>query len=203
MTTLHTHNQRAKRAQRRSRASQLKPVTAPTRILFNSQDSELFMGKEFSLGDVLSITTGRLLSERHIDGVYDILNWMTGDDLFTHQLPRAGRACEPWLIEQYPTLDPKQNPKLQAMLEKLTLMLETESGAAEVNLLIRGWLGSIGSNFWGLSSDDKLTVYPLAAKWGEWYESKDPMEEAIEIMGADRVIGIRTPEPDEITQSSI
>lgn len=203
MTTLHTHNQRAKRIQRRLPVKSLPPIATPARTLFNSQNDELFMGKEFSLGDVLSITTGRLLSERHIDGVYDILNWMTGDDLFTHQLPRAGKSCEPWLIEQYPQLDPKQNPKLQTMLEKLTMMLETESGKAEVNLLIRGWLGSVGSNFWGLSSDDKLTVYPLAAKWGEWYESKDPMEEAIEMMGADRVIGIHAPDSDGITQTSI
>jgi hypothetical protein len=182
MTTLHTHNQRAKRAARREVKS-LKPITTPARSLFNSQDEGLFLGKEFSLGDVLSITTGRLLSERHMDGVYDILNWMTGDNLYTHQLPRDGKACEPWLIEQYPQLDPKQNPKLQTMLEKLTAMLETEPGKQECNMLIRGWLCRVGSNFWGLSSDDKLTVYPL--------------------VGKDKVLSIELPSSDEITQVSI
>jgi hypothetical protein len=60
--------------------------------------------KVFHLGDILSITTGRLVSPRHIDGVYDILNFMTGDNLFTHQLPRAGRECEGPLLAQHPDL---------------------------------------------------------------------------------------------------
>lgn len=60
--------------------------------------------KSFHLGDILSITTERLVSPRHIDGVYDILNWMTGDNLFTHQLPRASRECQGPLLAQHPDL---------------------------------------------------------------------------------------------------
>ena len=45
--------------------------------------------REFPLGVVLSITTGKLLCP--IGDVYDILNFLTGDNLFTHQLPRAMR----------------------------------------------------------------------------------------------------------------
>lgn len=60
--------------------------------------------KKFHLGDVLSITTGRLVSPRYMDGVYDILNFMTGESLFTHQLLRAGDICKPVLFEQYPQL---------------------------------------------------------------------------------------------------
>ena len=60
--------------------------------------------KKFHLGDVLSITTGRLVSQRHIDGVYDILNFMTSESLFTHQLPIVGDICKPALFEQHPQL---------------------------------------------------------------------------------------------------
>lgn len=60
--------------------------------------------KTFHIGDILSITTGRLVSPRHIDGVYDILDWMTNDQLFTHQLPRASREAEPHLKEWFPDL---------------------------------------------------------------------------------------------------
>jgi len=60
--------------------------------------------REFHIGDILSVTTGRLVSPRHIDGVYDILNFMTGDSLFTHQLPRACDECAPRLLEQHPQL---------------------------------------------------------------------------------------------------
>ncbi len=61
--------------------------------------------REFHLGDILSITTGHLVSPRHIDGVYDILNFMTRDNLFTHQLPRACDECKPYLLRQYPQLE--------------------------------------------------------------------------------------------------
>jgi hypothetical protein len=60
--------------------------------------------KEFHLGDILSITTERLVSPRHIGGVYDILNWLTGENLFTHQLPRASRECAGPLLAQHPDL---------------------------------------------------------------------------------------------------
>jgi len=45
--------------------------------------------KDFHISDILSITDGRLVSTRHMDGIYEILNFMTGDNLFTHQLPRS------------------------------------------------------------------------------------------------------------------
>lgn len=60
--------------------------------------------KTFHIGDILSVTAGALVSPRHMDGVYDILNWMTGDELFTHQLPRALNECEPHLKAQHPDL---------------------------------------------------------------------------------------------------
>ena len=58
----------------------------------------------FDLGDILSVTTGRLVSPRHIDGIYDILGYMTGESLFTHQLPRASDECRPFLLAQHPAL---------------------------------------------------------------------------------------------------
>lgn len=56
----------------------------------------------FTLGEVLSITTGTLLCP--IGRVYEILNHMTGDNLYTHQLPRAMRECAPYLLKQFPQL---------------------------------------------------------------------------------------------------
>jgi hypothetical protein len=60
--------------------------------------------REFHIGDVLSITAGPLVSPRHMEGVYDILGFMTGETLFTHQLPRAGDECAPELLRQHPQL---------------------------------------------------------------------------------------------------
>lgn len=58
--------------------------------------------RPFHLGDILSVTTERLVSPRHIEGIYDILGWMTGDALFTHQLPRANDECKGPLLAQHP-----------------------------------------------------------------------------------------------------
>lgn len=60
--------------------------------------------KVFHLGDILSVITGRLLSPRGMEGVYDILNYMIGYNLFSHQLPRAERDCCPELLKQHPAL---------------------------------------------------------------------------------------------------
>lgn len=58
--------------------------------------------RTFTLGQVLSVTTGKLLCP--IGEVYEILNFLTADSLFTHQLPRASRECEPYLLQCFPQL---------------------------------------------------------------------------------------------------
>lgn len=58
--------------------------------------------KRFTTGQILSAMHGRLLCE--IGELYEILNWMTGESLMTHQLPRASREAEPSLREQFPDL---------------------------------------------------------------------------------------------------
>jgi len=58
----------------------------------------------FHIGDLLSISTGALVSPEHIGGVYKILNHLTGDNLMTHQLPLACNAVRPDLIQQHPWL---------------------------------------------------------------------------------------------------
>ncbi|WP_309083741.1 hypothetical protein [Chelativorans sp.] len=60
--------------------------------------------KDFPTGAVLSVVTGRLVSENHIDGVYEVLNWMTGKSLYTHQLPRVSREAEPLILALHPDL---------------------------------------------------------------------------------------------------
>ena len=60
--------------------------------------------KTFHIGDVLSITTGRLVSKEGMGGVHRMLDFMTQDELYTHQLPRAMDECRPWLLRQHPQL---------------------------------------------------------------------------------------------------
>lgn len=66
--------------------------------------------KAFHIGTVLSITDGKLVSLDHVGGIYDILNFMTGDSLMTHQLPRAMDECRPFLVEQHPGIAAEKVP---------------------------------------------------------------------------------------------
>ncbi len=113
------------------------------------------MGRKFHIGDVLSVATGRLVSVRHIDGVYDILGYMTGADLFTHQLPRAARSCAPELLRQHPGL--------------------SSVDATSVNGdNLREWLRSQAE-----IHGEELEVEPLAD-----YRHMDPLDELAGMVGA-------------------
>lgn len=60
------------------------------------------MSKSFPTSAVLSCVTGRLLGE--IGGVYEVLNYMSGESLFTHQLPRVGKEALPHILALHPEL---------------------------------------------------------------------------------------------------
>lgn len=72
---------------------------------------QIMKTKSFSLRTILTVTTGRLLTEgkgerdNGIGDLYEILGWMSGEyGLITHQLPRVGEKCKPWLLKQFPEL---------------------------------------------------------------------------------------------------
>ena len=138
--------------------------------------------KSFHISDVLSVTTGRLVSSRHMDGIYDILNFLTGDNLYTHQLPRAMRECKPWLRSQFPSImedspiitkllpvldakitnADKQKDRVQAACEQWVKMVQTEANLPEI-----------------------VVVYEMGA---EMHTHIDPVEEAQAMVGDKRVI---------------
>lgn len=85
--------------------------------------------REFDLADILSVTTGILLSHRHVDGVYEILSHMTGQNLFTHQLPAAADRCKPVLLEQHPQLAAITVPDTSGDVDALLQWLATQEAA--------------------------------------------------------------------------
>ena len=56
----------------------------------------------FHIADILSVTHGYLISTRHMDGVYDVLNYVTGQNLMTHQLLRAADEARAAILAQMP-----------------------------------------------------------------------------------------------------
>lgn len=58
--------------------------------------------REFSLGAVLSVATGRLLAPSA--DMHDLIEYMAGGSVWTHQLPRVADECAPALLAQHPRL---------------------------------------------------------------------------------------------------
>lgn len=74
------------------------------------QPGNRIVKRAFHLGDVLSVTTGRLVAPTGMDGVYNVLNYLTDDNLMTHQLPRAMDECAPHVLAEHPDLADVQMP---------------------------------------------------------------------------------------------
>ena len=66
--------------------------------------------KDIPLGDVLSVTTGKLVSRDHIGGVYNVCDFMPGVSNFTHQLPRVADTIKPVIFDQHPWLEDVEVP---------------------------------------------------------------------------------------------
>jgi len=120
--------------------------------------------REFTLGAVLNITTGKLLTD--IGDVYQILNFMTGESLMTHQLPRASRACRPALIGQHPDLADMDASSVH----------DPASAAAFLRTQVR----RLGRT---------RRIEPLLSGA---YTAMDPIAEAVSMVGADRVIVVKS-----------
>jgi len=101
-----------------------------------------------------------------MDKVYGILNYMTGDNLFTHQLPRASREMLPVLLEQHP------------QLKDIDASPVNEENWAEYRAK---WIEQYGNSLEVLPADKNL------------HQVIDPITEACDMVGEDRVISILIP----------
>lgn len=120
------------------------------------------MNRSFDLGDVLSITTGRPVSPRHMAGIYDILNFMTGESLFTHQLPRVIREAAPILLAQHPALAEIAEPDFKSPDE------------------VAPWLAAMKARY-----GETLEIAPMGA---DQHERIDPLSELAEMVHPDRIV---------------
>ncbi len=134
--------------------------------------------KTFSVQAVLSITTDYLFAS--VDDLYAILNFITGDSLFTHVLPRAARFSKPFILAQYPALEDITNESIQASKEAIGWERTYEKVVAIVTK-------SMGA---------ELEIE--AAPEGVWNQ-KDPIEELIEMRGGTDGIIVVNPKSEGAT----
>lgn len=121
----------------------------------------------FHLGDLLSVTTHVLVSPSHMDGVYRVIDFVTGQAHFTHQLPRATEVVGPWLIEQLPFLADIKPPEFD--------------GEAEVWTWLAAQVEQHGEQH-------AVPTMPFGA-----YIGREPMAELEEMVGADRIVRFELP----------
>lgn len=142
--------------------------------------------RTFHISDVLSVTTGLLVSSRHMAGVYDILNFLTGDDLFTHQLPRASKECKPWLRTQFPQLFP-ENPLTANMIASFQEDIEK---AADRGKTCRDWAEAVRVVH---ELPEMLPVYEMGE---DMHLRIDPIAELQAMVGDEKVVVVVGGEDD-------
>lgn len=119
--------------------------------------------KAFPTEDVLSTITGILIGG--IGGVYEVLNWMTGENVYTHQIPRISREAQPVVVAAH--------PELAAAVAEAD-QVNPENWQAWRDL----WLGRYGRT---------IDVPKFNA---DAHERIDPLSELAEIMPPDRIVVI-------------
>ena len=93
--------------------------------------------QEFHLGDILSITTGRLVSPERIVGVYNILTFMAGCSLSAQGMIRAGDEYAPKLAKQFPQL---VTPEMDSAVAELVAELDSKETRPEREVVTDEWL---------------------------------------------------------------
>jgi hypothetical protein len=115
----------------------------------------------FPVNVVLTIAHEKLLCD--IGEVYRVCNFLTGDNLYTHQLPRAHDILQPWVLEQLPQL--REWDESDITSENYRTYIEQAK----------------------LKFGESLPLTPLPP---ERWTYIDPIEEAKAMVGDDKVIAV-------------
>lgn len=126
------------------------------------------MERDFDLGDILTVVTGNLVSLRHMEGVYDILSFMAGEPVYTHQIGRVLGEAKPVILRQHP------------QLASVTVPDNVEGNDA-----VAVWVAEQKSEF-----GETLPVSPMTIAQ---HERIDPLSELAERVHPDRIMVIPLP----------
>ena len=120
--------------------------------------------KEFPTADVLGTITGIRLGD--LDGIYEVSSFMSGEAVFTHQLPRVGREIQAVVLRQHPELHP--------------VIKEAESITPENwQPILAGWIARYGST---------IALEPMST---DEHESIDPISELAEKVHPSRIVLVK------------
>lgn len=93
--------------------------------------------REFPISDILTVTTGILVSPAGLAGVYALLSFMTRSDVTTDVLPRAMESCRREILNQHPLLPrtTRRNHHGVDLLRWLHTQIELHGGMLEIREL--------------------------------------------------------------------
>jgi hypothetical protein len=60
--------------------------------------------REFHIGDILSVSTGYFASPNGFGAVHELIEYLLGEPVMTHELPGVWERCKRGLIAQHPQL---------------------------------------------------------------------------------------------------
>lgn len=124
----------------------------------------------------MSATTGRLLCD--FDHIYDIMNHVTGDNLFTHVLPRAFKFAVPLIKAQYPEI-----VIADASLKSLDDWMKLDkTGTGKEGLKM--WLTELKMMFPAIKDE-----YAIESHSEAWL-SKNPIEELADMIPKEKIIAV-------------
>jgi hypothetical protein len=125
----------------------------------------MMTSKDFHIGDILSAGTGTLVSPAGIGAIYEVLNFMTGESLYTHQLPRVSREAGPVILRQHPELAQAYEEVKQVTPDNWEQWLAT-------------WVGRYGA---------ALSISPMTE---DEHARIDMMSELVEMVHPDKIIPV-------------
>lgn len=139
--------------------------------------------KTFELRTLLTVTTGRLLTQgkgprdNGIRHLYEILGWMTHDEP-THQLGRFSEECRQWLLRWFPEL-----AKADKQLSELDRAIECAKAAAKpLEHAIDNWLQLCVTD-WGMKAEYDVGRIPA-----DDHDVKNACDELVAMRGTDEGI---------------
>jgi hypothetical protein len=88
--------------------------------------------REFAPGAVLTITTGKLLTE--FDNLYQILSYLTGYSIMTHEISGLVKEFQPYILDLFPELEKLNRIAPMEELEDMVENYPTAEGA------VNAWL---------------------------------------------------------------
>lgn len=146
--------------------------------------------KKFALRDILTVTTGRLLTKSKgprnngIGDLYEILEWMTDDSASTHQLGRFSEECKPWLLRWFPELAAVDDllPELDAAMDANKLPYETNQYDEIDRQIIDPWLDTVMAKA-GCKAEYDVPRIPR-----DDHDRINPLDELVAMLGTDEGI---------------